>query len=232
MTTTDTQRFWQTQSWQQRVLPGVWIVAYAAAFVALPWWLATILVIPVGLRALGELGQIRLNWPGHNSSRLAADFYLELVYTCGPMAILSYVHKRYGRGMVAYLILLAFTSDTAAFYAGRAFGRIRFAPRISPNKSLEGVGFGVLAAVCAGLVIRAMGAIGAGYVQVVWVSALLALVGVAGDLVESAIKRRAVPGCKDSGTILRGHGGVLDRIDALIAICFVAGLLLSLGILH
>ena len=116
-------------------------------------------------------------------------------------------------------------SDTAAYFAGRRFGRRKLAPSISPGKTWEGVA-GALAAVgIYALVWAGLGAPGhtsawpaAMRVAVTWILPVLlglAVVGMIGDLFESLIKRQA--GVKDSGTLLPGHGGILDRIDASVA---------------
>lgn len=107
-------------------------------------------------------------------------------------------------------------ADIAAYFSGRAFGRRKLAPSISPGKSWEGVYGALVAVVIYGLVVLV--AAGARFSPVVWglvVFALLLLTGisVAGDLFESLLKRQA--GIKDSSQLLPGHGGILDRIDSL-----------------
>ena len=114
-------------------------------------------------------------------------------------------------------------ADTAAYFAGRRFGRRKLAPSISPGKTWEGV-YGALAAVALYALALVPLARTAGFagdpgvpatLAFVAFTMLLAAVSVVGDLYESMLKRQA--GAKDSGTLLPGHGGVLDRIDALIA---------------
>jgi phosphatidate cytidylyltransferase len=113
-------------------------------------------------------------------------------------------------------------ADTAAYFAGRAFGRRKLAPMISPGKTWEGVAGALVAVALYALALLAPAA-GAGLVgtglaaTVAFVAFMLGLTGlsVAGDLYESMLKRQA--GVKDSGALLPGHGGVLDRIDALLA---------------
>jgi len=123
------------------------------------------------------------------------------------------------------LLGTVWVSDTAAYFAGRRFGRRKLAPSISPGKTWEGVA-GALAAVgIYALVWAGLGAPGhtsawpaAMRVAVTWILPVLlglAVVGMIGDLFESLIKRQA--GVKDSGTLLPGHGGILDRIDASVA---------------
>jgi phosphatidate cytidylyltransferase len=128
--------------------------------------------------------------------------------------------------LVLYLILLVAAADTGAYFAGRQFGRSKLAPEISPGKTREGL-FGAL------FVVIPVGLLGAWLFGLAALDALVfgllsivvALVSVAGDLQESVLKREA--GAKDSGTLLPGHGGVLDRIDSLTAAApvFLFGLL-------
>ncbi len=125
-----------------------------------------------------------------------------------------------GPSLVMFLLCIVWAGDIAALYVGRRFGRTKLAPRLSPNKSWEGS-----AASLAGSLLTAAGLVAlARSVEVIHFTGPLALwLGLAavlnifaqvGDLVESAIKRGA--GVKDSGAMLPGHGGILDRIDALL----------------
>ena len=123
--------------------------------------------------------------------------------------------SRGGYWLIIWAFVLAWSVDTGAYFAGKSLGRIRLAPRVSPGKTWEGVAGGM----CAGL------AVGVGMAWafdlgslVEWAAVALALsvVSVFGDLFESAVKRAS--GAKDSGTLLPGHGGVLDRIDSTIAV--------------
>ncbi|MGQ5522979.1 phosphatidate cytidylyltransferase [Chitinimonas sp. PSY-7] len=132
-------------------------------------------------------------------------------------------------GAVALLSVLAiaWVADIAAYFAGRAFGRRKLAPTISPGKSWEGV-YGALVAVSIYLV--ALQQIGAPVISGLSLVVLLPLgwaltgVSVIGDLFESLLKRQT--GLKDSSSLLPGHGGVLDRIDSLLALAPVAAALL------
>lgn len=129
----------------------------------------------------------------------------------------SLVHLRLdfaaGAEWLLFLLILVAATDSGAYFAGRRFGRVRLAPRVSPGKTWEGV-FGGLSAGC--LVAWA----GAGWFQLPAVPFVLLAVAVIvfsmiGDLTESLLKRSA--GVKDSGTLFPGHGGMLDRIDSLTA---------------
>lgn len=120
---------------------------------------------------------------------------------------------------------LVWVADIAAYFCGRRFGRVKLAPSISPGKTREGAFGAVVAVILAGL---ALYAFGDGAVRLLpllaWVAllVLLTLLSIAGDLFESLLKRQA--GLKDSGTLLPGHGGVLDRIDSLTSTLPVIGL--------
>ena len=137
------------------------------------------------------------------------------------------------QGMLLLLLVMAvvWISDSAAYFSGRRFGRRKLAPSISPGKTWEGVAGALLAVGLYGVVWIGAGqayfpkTLGASRAPAAWMLVLLwllAAAGIYGDLFESALKRRA--GVKDSGTILPGHGGMLDRIDALIAALPLAAL--------
>jgi phosphatidate cytidylyltransferase len=126
-------------------------------------------------------------------------------------------------GVLLAMMAIVWIADTAAYFAGRRFGRRKLAPSISPGKTWEGV-YGALAAVAIYALLLVPLAAAAGYTRpldaiaaAIWVALTLLLTGLSiiGDLFESQLKRQR--GVKDSGAILPGHGGVLDRIDALTA---------------
>ena len=129
-----------------------------------------------------------------------------------------------GQFWLIWILFIAWAADIGAYFAGRAFGRRKLAPAVSPGKTWEGVFGGFLfAAVICGL--------GVFYLSQQWliwlpVIALLVAVSVFGDLFESVLKRST--GVKDSGALLPGHGGVLDRIDSLLAVLPVFAVLLGL----
>ena len=132
-----------------------------------------------------------------------------------------------GRANVLFLVVVVWASDIGAYAAGRLLGGPKLAPAISPGKTWAGAAGGLLAAMLVGEVAaQALGAAAHG-----WAALVAGLLGVAaqcGDLLESAIKRHF--GVKDSGRLIPGHGGLLDRLDGLLtAAPAAAGLALSLG---
>jgi len=139
--------------------------------------------------------------------------------------------QAYSPGLVLAAMALVWIADTAAYFTGRAFGRRKLAPHVSPGKTWEGVYGGLAAVALYALALVPLATEGrfAGTVSplsvAVWVAGALALaaLSVVGDLCESLLKRQA--GVKDSGRLLPGHGGVLDRIDALLAAMPPAALL-------
>lgn len=114
--------------------------------------------------------------------------------------------------LLLFALVVVWVGDTAAYFVGRAIGRIKFAPRLSPKKTWEGAVASLAASLLAALVFSRW--ISVVPVHLYGMAAAGNIAGQVGDLLESAYKRSA--GIKDSGSILPGHGGMLDRIDALI----------------
>jgi phosphatidate cytidylyltransferase len=120
---------------------------------------------------------------------------------------------QFGLQLVVWLLAVVWATDILAYVVGRKVGGPRLAPSISPGKTWSGLCGGVVAATLAGaLTAWALGS--ERLLQAAWLGGALAVVSQIGDLIESVLKRRA--GVKDSGTLIPGHGGVLDRLDGLI----------------
>ena len=147
-------------------------------------------------------------------------------------AALALLFLKHGAGYVLSLLVLVWVADIAAYFAGRAFGRHKLAPRVSPGKTVEGAIAGVLGVVAWVLVSANWDSTFGASLVARWswpgaagLAAVLAAVSILGDLFESLLKRRA--GVKDSSGLLPGHGGVYDRIDAVVAVVPLAVLLVS-----
>lgn len=119
-----------------------------------------------------------------------------------------------GRQLLLLAVGTTFAVDTAALFVGMSIGRTRLAPGISPNKSWEGAVAGVIGGVAAAVVIDAAFDLQFSPVTAGILGAVLGVTAIIGDLYESWIKRRA--GVKDSGTLIPGHGGILDRLDSVM----------------
>jgi len=115
---------------------------------------------------------------------------------------------------VVLLLLIVFAGDTGAYFSGRAFGSRKLAERVSPKKTWEGVYGGLLAAVLATLLFAHYELPDLKAVHCIGMALVVASAGVTGDLIESLVKRAC--GVKDSGAIMPGHGGVLDRVDSVL----------------
>ncbi len=132
-----------------------------------------------------------------------------------------------GRGNVLFVLAIVWASDTGAYLVGRFVGGPKLVPRISPSKTWAGMVGGVVFAIAAGLVVAKLFAAGATLGGIA-VSIALAAASQAGDLLESAFKRRF--GVKHSSRLIPGHGGLLDRLDGVLAAVPVAAILvLALG---
>lgn len=201
--------------------PLLWPYAAAAVF-----WIAA---VPLSLSKQVSLG-------AKTAGGQALAIFLCL------MAGFSLLHADgLGKGFLLSVLLLVWVADTAAYFSGRAFGTRKLAPHISPGKTWEGVAGALIANLLMAI----------GFTQIDWVSQsnpagsvfswmaasigmtqmlvfviLITLVSVAGDLYESLLKRIAQ--VKDSGSLLPGHGGVFDRIDALLAVLPVTMFLVTL----
>ncbi|WP_420208187.1 phosphatidate cytidylyltransferase [Candidatus Electronema sp. JC] len=146
-------------------------------------------------------------------------FYVSLC--CGFIILLHGLPD--GSHWLLILTVITAGSDTGAYYAGRAFGKRKLCPPVSPKKTVNGAIGGMLAAVAAAVLLGCFLLPKVSCLKMAVAALLLAAVGIVGDLLESVIKRGT--GCKDSGTMLKGHGGLLDRADSLL---FAAPLLYAL----
>lgn len=196
------------------------IVAVLIGAAALAGILAAVGLVGLGLLAL-PIGAIlaALLSLGRNSIFSA----LGVFYAGLPTVALIWLRSdaSYGLLAVIFLVAVVVTADSASFVAGRLLGRAKLWPAVSPNKTWAGlIGAVIASAVVGGLFWFALP--DASAVRLAATGGVLALVAQAGDLAESALKRRF--GAKDSGTLIPGHGGVMDRVDGLVAAAAVVGI--------
>lgn len=183
------------------------------------WWAAMLVLLP------------RIRVVGPATGLDGALLLLGVLLLTAPWAALVHLHGASGAPnsgplLVLSLLVLIWVADTAAYFVGRRWGRRKLAPALSPGKTWAGVLGGLLAAAAAGAATAAV--FGLTPLPALLLMALFgatALISVVGDLFESLLKRRR--SVKDSGRLLPGHGGILDRIDSLTA----AAPLFALGML-
>ena len=184
----------------------------ACAMVPFQWVdISSILALALLLIALNVLLSDRVGTPilADTAAAVLAPVYIGL-----PLGALVGVHAIAGREAVLLLIATVAVSDTAQYYSGRTFGRTPLAPLRSPKKTREGAVGGFIVAP---IFLTVAGGYWLPSAPPVWLAVLgvgIVIAGIIGDLFESMLKRAA--DMKDSGTLIPGHGGVLDRIDALL----------------
>ena len=195
-------------------LRGHWQIIDA---VALLWWLLALALLP----------GFPDNLQKHRPSSLLLAVLGQLLW---PPAILSLVTLRgmpEGALRLIYVFFLIWAADVGAYLAGRNFGRTKLAPQVSPGKTREGAAGGLLLcglwSVVAGTYVFGIDS-AVGLAKILVLSLATAALSIAGDLTISMFKR--LSGIKDSGTLLPGHGGILDRIDSLLS----AAPLMALGL--
>jgi phosphatidate cytidylyltransferase len=177
------------------------------------------LVALVSLVACGAAGLVA--WLGKGS---VSSMAFGAIYTSLPFGAFVWIRESQDSGQfyLASLLAIVWTTDIAAYFAGRGFGGPLLSPKDSPNKTWTGA---IGALVCAGLAGAAVAkAVGGDFTHWLFASLILSVVAQAGDLLESRFKR--LYGVKDTSGIVPGHGGVLDRLDALMAAAVLGALVL------
>lgn len=171
-----------------------------------------------GFAALGVAGLVL----GLASRRISvAAGFLYVTIPAFALLVLSWTWAAF----VFWVMIVTWATDIFAYFAGRSIGGPKLAPTISPNKTWAGLIGGMAGAGVAGAGTAILLDIGHPFV---WLGAVMGLLAQGGDLYESWLKRRA--GVKDSGRILPGHGGVLDRVDGLLPVALATFLLLAAGL--
>jgi phosphatidate cytidylyltransferase len=204
-------------------------VAVVGAALAVVGWGSLVQSLQGGLNVLTALAvlwwvlvpTVFAGFPGnlqrHPPSTLALGVLGVLLITSTVSALAQLHAMHNGPLRLLFVLFLVFAADTGAFLAGRSLGRHKLAPGISPGKTVEGAIGGVvlcgLWALTAGVYVFEL--IGAQVLVLVGLSVVVALASIVGDLTESMLKRMV--GIKDSGHLLPGHGGILDRVDSILA---------------
>ena len=191
-------------------LPEALLVVFIGALIAgfAAWWLLPLVVVMVGATAIAASVRKIGQWDAAG-----------LAYAGASGLSLALLRDGDQSGLVAILFLFAvvWATDIFAYFVGRAVGGPKLAPSISPGKTRSGALGGAVGGVVAGLILAAVAGVG-NLALLGLVALVLSIVAQAGDLFESWVKRRH--GRKDSGALIPGHGGVMDRVDGLVAAAF------------
>jgi phosphatidate cytidylyltransferase len=191
-------------------LPAAFLPVFvylAGSQAVLPYLIFFVFVcLALRMRFGGELSA-SLNW--------LLGVLLALVYLAIPLTTFVGIKGLASGGFwLLFVLVIVWANDTFAYYTGKLIGTNKLSPVISPNKTYEGAIGGLVGGVIVAFIYNYYFSMGMGFFAVIFVAVVLGIIGISGDLVESLIKRAS--GVKDSGTLIPGHGGVMDRIDSLI----------------
>jgi len=203
-----------------RTLSGVAMIVVAVACLWVGGWTFAVLLAVIAV-------MMAIEWNALVGD-LGSDFkVLGIAYVLFPIGgMLVLRHGPHGFGLALWTLAIVWATDIGAYFSGRYFGGPKLAPSISPAKTWSGLVGGAVAAGVIGPVVASLT-----HLPIVCfvLGAPLGLLAQAGDLFESWLKR--IAGVKDSGTMIPGHGGVLDRLDGVVPVASVMGLLRLLGAL-
>ncbi len=193
---------------KQRVVTALILIPFALYAIFYSKNLFILIAIAVAMMMTVEWIDMTKNQPDQKKWRIIGFFYILIpVYSVIKIRL-------YDADILFWMFAVIWATDIFAFFAGRTLGGTKLAPNISPNKTWSGLAGGVVASVIIGFMSSFMFA--GGVLFFVFISAFLALIEQASDLLESKFKR--ICGVKDSGTIIPGHGGVLDRLDGMMLV--------------
>ena len=203
-----------------RTLTGILLIAAALLAAVQGGNIFALMVAGIATLMFYEWTRIAKGW--------GAAWYLGgFIYALLPALALLWIRERdeHGLSLLVWAFIVTWATDIGAYFAGRTFGKRKLAPTISPNKTVEGLYGGIMAATLfGGAWVLTMG-LG---VALLALAPMLAVAAQAGDLFESGMKRRA--GVKDSGTWLPGHGGALDRLDGLVPVAVLTAAAQLMGL--
>jgi len=211
-----------------RVLPAIQIVLVTVLIIVVPWQLSLVGLLAVAIVAGLELKQMVTRI---QSSRFIdrGPVVLEwLLLLQWPFA-LTYVRTQSGSKIVALVVFTIFVGDVCAFFGGKKYGRHKLAVKISEGKTWEGVIFGLVGGLAVAFLAGELLNIAIAPERLFALTVLMVVIGIIGDLNESWIKRLA--GYKDSGTFLRGHGGMIDRVDSLLSASLCVAVLVYFNVM-
>ena len=193
---------------------GLSAAAATALFVAIT---RTTPQVPLGLLLGVTIATLALLlWPAARLSATLGGWWIGAVLYVGVLGAHFVLARNFidGRDWLLVLLAITFATDTGAYACGRLLGRHRLAPAISPNKTVEGAIGGLLAGAAAAIGVPMLLGVATSMPGPVLLAVVVPIAAMAGDLIESALKRGL--GVKDMSNLLPGHGGLLDRLDSLL----------------
>ena len=203
-----------------RTITGILLIAAALGAAYVGGNVLALLVATIATLMFYEWTRIVRGW--------GATWYVSgFFYALLPALALLWIRERdhHGLALLVWTFVVTWSTDIGAYFAGRRFGNRKLAPAISPNKTVEGLYGGILAASLLGGAWALATGLG---IALLLLAPLFAVAAQGGDLFESAMKRRA--GVKDSGAWLPGHGGVLDRLDGLAPVAVLTAAVQLMGL--
>jgi phosphatidate cytidylyltransferase len=210
------------------------IVLLATAYPTPGQAASPVLAVLIAVALVALAASVFLRWPGGEPLASVAITLLGPVYVGCTLAFVLFLRSLPALGFVLLPLVAVWVGDSAAYFAGRAWGKTKLFPAASPGKTVVGgvaglIGSAVAGAAVAALMLTRVPGLGVSALAGALIGALIGVAAPLGDVAESVLKREA--GVKDSGRLLPGHGGMLDRIDSLLFAFPVAyGVLVLLGI--
>jgi phosphatidate cytidylyltransferase len=196
------------------------VLVLGALWLGGTWFTALAAFIGIGL--VREWGLMILKLPDGKATKILLLIAGALYVAAGVIGLI-YIERHFGFSVTLLVMALVWATDIGAYFTGRSVGGPKIAPRISPSKTWSGLIGGMASAALLVLVYRHFaGPIGLGWLTPLF-GAGAAVLAQAGDFLESFIKRRA--GVKDSGNLIPGHGGLFDRLDGLLPVLILVGIL-------
>lgn len=205
-----------SENLRNRIISSLVMIPLVLLIVLIGGWVLYVSLICLGILMSFEWANItqRSDTRELTEAQKRRWLLVGLAYVAVPIgSVLTLIQDSTGVYVLLWLVLVVIATDTAAYFSGRYFGGPKLAPTVSPNKTWAGLLGGIIAASTIGLLFGLIMS-QASVSEMLLLSMLLAVVAQVGDLAESSLKRYF--GVKDSGFIIPGHGGVLDRLDGYV----------------